>query len=336
MHVIGSPDVRMSSSSGWRSFWRNAPSKIMAVRLHRLHRLHLLRRRRRLLRASCCFLKPHPLQLLLQKIRHRKWHRRTDHVWILLRCQVDVPRLAPVRTRNPSFACLFCCCFPGVCFTSASSHPGRTLFSIVQSTRAKGRNMYRWRFWSPVTKFVSPRMSMIEMCTHQKVSHWYSGCVGCGGKFFGELKDELAEVVGCFNTRAQQLLQLHLASGLRKYVLRVKYSLARDSIAMIQEGQTLVKYASMNAIAVRKILKKYDKVCMCSSLTAFGQFRDYRSLCPSLKKKLLHMDLTGLVWLAGASFQWRFGLQGAFTGHEEWAHAVTMAHWACSSPHKPC
>ncbi len=83
-------------------------------------------------------------------------------------------------------------------------------------------------------------------------------------------------MVGCFNTRAQQLLQLHLASGLRKYVLRVKYSLARDSIAMIQEGQTLVKYASMNAIAV-------------------GQFRDYRSLCPSLKKKLLHMDLTGLV-----------------------------------------
>ncbi|KAH9565863.1 hypothetical protein CY35_04G099600 [Sphagnum magellanicum] len=87
-----------------------------------------------------------------------------------------------------------------------------------------------------------------------------SSCPGCGGKFFGELKDELAEVVGCFNTRAQQLLQLHLASGLRKYVLRVKYSLARDSIAMIQEGQTLVKYASMNAIAVRKILKKYDKV----------------------------------------------------------------------------
>jgi hypothetical protein len=205
------------------------------------------------------------------------------------------PSSCPGEDQESFLACLFCCCFPGVCYTSASSHPGRTLFSIVQSTRAKGRNMSRWRFWSPVTKFVSPRMSMIEMCTHQKVPHWYSGCVGCGGKFFGELKDELAEVVGCFNTRAQQLLQLHLASGLRKYVLRVKYSLARDSVAMIQEGQTLVKYASMNAIAVRKILKKYDKVCMCSSLTAFGQFRDYRSLCPSLKKKLLHMDLTGLV-----------------------------------------
>jgi hypothetical protein len=32
---------------------------------------------------------------------------------------------------------------PRVCCTSALSHPGRTLFSSVQSTRAKGRNMYR-------------------------------------------------------------------------------------------------------------------------------------------------------------------------------------------------
>jgi E3 ubiquitin-protein ligase BAH len=35
---------------------------------------------------------------------------------------------------------------------------------------------------------------------------------------------------------------------------------------MIQEGQTLVNYASVNAIAVRKILKKYDKVHISASL----------------------------------------------------------------------
>jgi E3 ubiquitin-protein ligase BAH len=84
--------------------------------------------------------------------------------------------------------------------------------------------------------------------------------------FFGELTDELAQVVGCFNSRAQQLLQLHLASGLWKYVIRVKSSLARDPVSMIQVGQTLVNYASVNAIAVRKILKKYDKVHITSSL----------------------------------------------------------------------
>jgi E3 ubiquitin-protein ligase BAH len=91
---------------------------------------------------------------------------------------------------------------------------------------------------------------------------------GCDGKFFGELTDELAQVVGCFNSRAQQLLQLHLASGLWKYVIRVKSSLARDPMSMIQEGQTLVNYASVNAIAVRKILKKYDKVHINCQLVA--------------------------------------------------------------------
>lgn len=84
--------------------------------------------------------------------------------------------------------------------------------------------------------------------------------VGCDGKFFGELMEELAEVVGCFNTRAQQLLELHLASGFRKYLLRLKSSRPQDREAMIQEGQVLLSYAFLNATAVRKILKKYDKV----------------------------------------------------------------------------
>jgi len=84
-----------------------------------------------------------------------------------------------------------------------------------------------------------------------------SSCPGCDAKFFGELMDELSEVVGCFNSRAEQLVKLHMATGLRKYILRRKRN---HSEAMIQEGQLLINYASMNAIAVRKILKKYDKV----------------------------------------------------------------------------
>lgn len=71
------------------------------------------------------------------------------------------------------------------------------------------------------------------------------------------LMEELSEVVGCFNSRAEQLVKLHMATGLKKYILRRKRN---HSEAMIQEGQILINYASMNAIAVRKILKKYDKV----------------------------------------------------------------------------
>ncbi|KAG0578392.1 hypothetical protein KC19_4G019300 [Ceratodon purpureus] len=84
-----------------------------------------------------------------------------------------------------------------------------------------------------------------------------SSCAGCDAKFFGELMEELSEVVGCFNSRAEQLVKLHMATGLRKYILRGKRT---NREAMIQEGQLLINYASMNAIAVRKILKKYDKV----------------------------------------------------------------------------
>ncbi|XP_031744737.1 probable E3 ubiquitin-protein ligase BAH1-like 2 isoform X3 [Cucumis sativus] len=65
---------------------------------------------------------------------------------------------------------------------------------------------------------------------------------------------------GGFNQRAQKLLELHLASGFRKYLLWFKGKLESDHAVLVQEGKELVNYALMNAIAVRKILKKYDKI----------------------------------------------------------------------------
>ena len=68
----------------------------------------------------------------------------------------------------------------------------------------------------------------------------------------------MSDVVGCFNERAQKLLDLHLATGFKKYYIWCKGK--QDHVSLIQEGQDLVTYAMINAIAVRKILKKYDKV----------------------------------------------------------------------------
>ena len=84
--------------------------------------------------------------------------------------------------------------------------------------------------------------------------------VVCDGTFFPFLLKEMSGIVGCFNQRAQELLELHLASGFRKYLLWFKGKLESDHSVLIQEGNELVNYAMMNAIAVRKILKKYDKV----------------------------------------------------------------------------
>lgn len=68
----------------------------------------------------------------------------------------------------------------------------------------------------------------------------------------------MSDVVGCFNKRAQKLLELHLATGFKKYYVWCKSK--QHHISLIREGRDLVTYALINAIAVRKILKKYDKV----------------------------------------------------------------------------
>ncbi|KAM7275820.1 hypothetical protein ACFE04_017686 [Oxalis oulophora] len=85
-------------------------------------------------------------------------------------------------------------------------------------------------------------------------------CSVCDGTFFPALLNEMSAVVGCFNERARKLLELHLASGVRKYVIWLKGKLRRDHACLIQEGKELVTYALINATAIRKILKKYDKV----------------------------------------------------------------------------
>lgn len=71
----------------------------------------------------------------------------------------------------------------------------------------------------------------------------------------------MSEIVGCFNERAQKLLELHLASGFRKYILMLTGKSKGNHTTLIKEGKDLVTYALINAVAIRKILKKYDKVC---------------------------------------------------------------------------
>lgn len=83
----------------------------------------------------------------------------------------------------------------------------------------------------------------------------------CDQKFFSELTKEASEIAGCFSSRVRHLLHLHVASGMQRYLLHLRQCFKNDQQAMVLEGQMLVEYVAMNAIAIRKILKKYDKVC---------------------------------------------------------------------------
>ncbi|KAG6593194.1 E3 ubiquitin-protein ligase BAH1 [Cucurbita argyrosperma subsp. argyrosperma] len=99
-----------------------------------------------------------------------------------------------------------------------------------------------------------------DVCSAIAVQRCPDHCSVCDGTFFPFLLKEMSAIVGCFNQRAQKLLQLHLASGFRKRLLWFKGKRDSDHTFLVQEGKELVNYALMNAIAVRKILKKYDKI----------------------------------------------------------------------------
>ncbi|KAE8657664.1 E3 ubiquitin-protein ligase BAH1 [Hibiscus syriacus] len=96
----------------------------------------------------------------------------------------------------------------------------------------------------------------------------------------------MSDVVSSFNERAQNLLELHLASGFRKYSIWFKGKLQGSHVALIQEGKDLVNYPLINAIAIRKILKKYDKVHFSKQGQAF------RSQAQSM-----HIEILQSPWL---------------------------------------
>ncbi|XP_027350770.1 probable E3 ubiquitin-protein ligase BAH1-like 1 isoform X2 [Abrus precatorius] len=106
-------------------------------------------------------------------------------------------------------------------------------------------------------------------------------CPVCDGTFFPSLLNEMSAIVGCFNQRAQKLMELHLASGFRKYFLWIKGKVQGNHTALIQEGKDLVTYALINAIAIRKILKKYDKIHYSKQ----GQL--FKSQVQSMHKEIL-------------------------------------------------
>ncbi|XP_065855379.1 probable E3 ubiquitin-protein ligase BAH1-like isoform X2 [Euphorbia lathyris] len=85
-------------------------------------------------------------------------------------------------------------------------------------------------------------------------------CSLCDQMFFSELMREASDVSGCFNSRVRHLLHLHIAKGMQRYALGLCHCFKNNQQSMVEEGRMLMEYVTMNAIAIRKILKKYDKI----------------------------------------------------------------------------
>ncbi|KAI3851644.1 hypothetical protein MKW92_013001 [Papaver armeniacum] len=128
---------------------------------------------------------------------------------------------------------------------------------------------------------------MLEKCKRDHPqSHQSHHCSVCDETFFPSLRSEMSAIVGYFKERAQKLLQLHLSSGFRKYFIWFKSNIQGHHLAMIEEGKELVTYAMINAIAMRKILKKYDKIHYSKQGQAFKS-----------QAQSMHIDIFQSPWL---------------------------------------
>lgn len=114
----------------------------------------------------------------------------------------------------------------------------------------------------------------------------YESCPLCDKIFFSELMKEASDIAGCFSSRVRHLLHLHIATGMQRYVLLLRQCFKNDRQTIAEEGRMLIDYVTMNAIAIRKILKKYDKVH--SSVNG----RDFKR-----KMQAKHIELLQSPWL---------------------------------------
>ncbi|XP_073317178.1 probable E3 ubiquitin-protein ligase BAH1-like isoform X1 [Primulina huaijiensis] len=87
----------------------------------------------------------------------------------------------------------------------------------------------------------------------------YESCPLCDRKFFSELTKEASDIAWYFSLRVRRLFNLQ-DHGIKRYITSFCQCFTSPHNCKAQECQMLVEYVMMNAVAMRKILKKYDKV----------------------------------------------------------------------------
>ncbi|XP_047313428.1 probable E3 ubiquitin-protein ligase BAH1-like [Impatiens glandulifera] len=84
-------------------------------------------------------------------------------------------------------------------------------------------------------------------------------CPVCEQKFVSELMKEASDIASFFSLSVKHLHALHTGQGVFRY-LSHHVCFRSDQKNIVHMGQSLIEYVTMNTTAMRKILKKYDKV----------------------------------------------------------------------------
>lgn len=116
----------------------------------------------------------------------------------------------------------------------------------------------------------------------------WTGVLVCDETFFPSLQRETTIVVRCFNEKAKKLLELHLPTGFQRFTLWLKGSRNKQQYhdSLIQQGKDLVNYAIINSMALRKMLKKYDKIHRSKQGQAF-----------KMQIQIMHIEILRSPWL---------------------------------------
>ncbi|XP_026398996.1 1,4-dihydroxy-2-naphthoyl-CoA synthase, peroxisomal-like [Papaver somniferum] len=83
----------------------------------------------------------------------------------------------------------------------------------------------------------------------------------------------MSAIVGCFNRRAQNLLQVHLSSGFRKYFTWIKRKLVKGNhVAMVEEGKKgLLHIFAGYAVGGGHVLHMVCDLTIAADNAVFGQ-----------------------------------------------------------------
>ncbi|PWA39902.1 SPX domain, Zinc finger, RING/FYVE/PHD-type [Artemisia annua] len=102
---------------------------------------------------------------------------------------------------------------------------------------------------------------------------------------FSELTTQASKMADIFSSRVRELVHLHFSPTMPRFLSCLFRCFNDDQEALVHKALILIKFAVMNAIALRKILKKYDKVHEC------GSGMNYKS-----KLQAKHLDIMQSPW----------------------------------------